>query len=136
MRFADDQLIINTRRYLYDECGTTSGSDLLVGNWWPEEENSGSVKDNLQKLEQELFRRYTLDRVVMNDHHRKSARTTIVASRCGTTKDGVEVSATAKDSRSGRTESALAARTQAVFLCSLSVRSWRPCWQAISGAGG
>jgi len=62
LRFADDQLTVNTRRYLYDE-DYERISDLLAGQLAQEEEKLRSVKDNLQKLEQELFRRLrTLDR--------------------------------------------------------------------------
>lgn len=54
--FADDELYLNTRRYLIDEdYGRISG--LLAGQLAQEEEALESVKDNLQRLEQELFRR-------------------------------------------------------------------------------
>jgi len=54
--FADDQLVISTRRYLVDEdYGRISG--LLKGQLAEEEAALKSVKDNLQRLEQELFRR-------------------------------------------------------------------------------
>ena len=62
LRFADDQLTISTRRYLCDD-DYERISELLAGQLAQEEEELRSVKDNLQKLEQELFRRLrTLDR--------------------------------------------------------------------------
>lgn len=62
LRFADDQLTVNTRRYLCSE-DYERISELLAGQLAQEEEELRSVKDNLQKLEQELFRRLrTLDR--------------------------------------------------------------------------
>ena len=54
--FTDDELFLNTRRYLIDEdYGRISG--LLEGQLAEEEAALKSVKDNLQRLEQELFRR-------------------------------------------------------------------------------
>ena len=53
---AGDQLVINTRRYLIDE-DYGRISDLLAGQLAEEEAALKSVKDNLQRLEQELFRR-------------------------------------------------------------------------------
>ncbi len=62
LRFADDQLTVSTRRYLCDE-DYQRISELLAGQLAQEEEALRSVKDNLQQLEQELFRRLrTLDR--------------------------------------------------------------------------
>ena len=56
LRFADDQLTVDTRRYLCDE-DYERISELLAGQLAQEEEELRSVKENLQKLEQELFRR-------------------------------------------------------------------------------
>jgi F-type H+-transporting ATPase subunit epsilon len=62
LRFADDQLTVNTRRYLCDD-NYERISELLAGQLAQEEEALSSVKDNLQKLEHELFRRLrNLDR--------------------------------------------------------------------------
>ena len=54
--FAGDQLVLNTRRYLIDE-DYGRISDLLAGQLATEEAALQGVKDNLQRLEQELFRR-------------------------------------------------------------------------------
>lgn len=62
LRFADDQLTVNTRRYLCDD-NYERITELLAGQLAQEEEALSSVKDNLQKLEHELFRRLrNLDR--------------------------------------------------------------------------
>lgn len=62
LRFADDQLAVTTRRYLCDD-DYHRISELLAGQLAQEEEALRTVKDNLQQLEQELFRRLrTLDR--------------------------------------------------------------------------
>ena len=54
--FTDDELFLNTRRYLIDDdYGRISG--LLAGQLADEEMALKSVKDNLRRLEQELFRR-------------------------------------------------------------------------------
>jgi F-type H+-transporting ATPase subunit epsilon len=56
LSFADDQLFLNTRRYLRDEdYGRVSA--LLAGQLAKEEAELKNVKEHLQKLEQELFRR-------------------------------------------------------------------------------
>ena len=56
LSFADDQLFLNTRRYLRDEdYGRVSA--LLAGQLAKEEAELKNVKDNLQRLEHELFRR-------------------------------------------------------------------------------
>ena len=56
LRFADDALTVSTRSYLCDrDYGRISS--LLAGRLADEEAVLGSVKDSLQKLEQELFRR-------------------------------------------------------------------------------
>ena len=53
---ADDELFLNTRRFLRDEdYGRVSA--LLAGQLAKEEAELRNVKENLQKLEQELFRR-------------------------------------------------------------------------------
>jgi F-type H+-transporting ATPase subunit epsilon len=59
--FADNELFLNTRRYLCDhDYGRISAA--LAGQLAQEEQALKSVKDNLQRLEQELFRRLrTLD---------------------------------------------------------------------------
>ena len=54
--FADDRLTVNTRRYLCD-ADHERLSALLSGQLAREEEELKSVKQNLQNLEQELFRR-------------------------------------------------------------------------------
>lgn len=62
LSFADDQLFLNTRRYLRDD-HYERVSELLTGQLTEEEAELKSVKDNLQRLEQELFRRlHQLDR--------------------------------------------------------------------------
>lgn len=62
LSFADDQLTVNTRRYLCDQ-DYERISGLLAGQLAKEEDALKSVKDNLQKLEQELYRHLrTLDR--------------------------------------------------------------------------
>ena len=59
--FADDELFLNTRRYLCDD-DYGRISTALAGQLAQEEQALKSVKDNLQRLEQELFRRLrTLD---------------------------------------------------------------------------
>lgn len=62
LSFADNQLFLNTRRYLRDDdCQRVS--ELLNGQLAAEEAELKSVKDNLQRLEHELFRRlHQLDR--------------------------------------------------------------------------
>jgi F-type H+-transporting ATPase subunit epsilon len=60
--FADEQLYLNTRRYLRDD-DYERVSELLTGQLAEEEAELKSVKDNLQRLEHELFRRlHQLDR--------------------------------------------------------------------------
>jgi len=60
--FAEDQLFLNTRRYLRDD-DYERVSELLTGQLAAEEAELKSVKDNLQRLEHELFRRlHQLDR--------------------------------------------------------------------------
>lgn len=60
--FADNQLTVSTRRYLCDG-DYQRISALLAGQLAEEEAALKSVKDNLQQLEQELFRRLrNLDR--------------------------------------------------------------------------
>jgi len=60
--FADNQLTVNTRRYLCDP-DYQRISALLAGQLATEEAALKSVKDNLQQLEQALFRRLrNLDR--------------------------------------------------------------------------
>lgn len=54
--FADNELFLSTRRYLRDE-NFDRISALLAGQLAQEEAALKSVKDNLQQLEQELFRR-------------------------------------------------------------------------------
>jgi F-type H+-transporting ATPase subunit epsilon len=62
LRFSGNELTVNTRRYLCDQ-DYERISGLLAGQLADEEEALKSVKDNLQKLEHELFRRLrTLDR--------------------------------------------------------------------------
>ena len=62
LNFADNELTVNTRRYLCDE-NYERISALLAGQLAEEEAALKSVKDNLQKLEHELFRHLrTLDR--------------------------------------------------------------------------
>lgn len=62
LSFADDQLFLNTRRYLRDD-DYQRVSELLTGQLAAEEAELKSVKDNLQRLEHELFRRlHQLDR--------------------------------------------------------------------------
>jgi F-type H+-transporting ATPase subunit epsilon len=56
LRFADDQLTVSTRRYLCDQ-DYERISALLAGQLAEEEDALSSVKDNLQRLERELFRR-------------------------------------------------------------------------------
>jgi F-type H+-transporting ATPase subunit epsilon len=54
--FADERLTVSTRRYLCDP-DYHCISELLTGQLAREEEELRSVKQNLQNLEQELFRR-------------------------------------------------------------------------------
>lgn len=54
--FAAGELFLNTRRYLRD-ADYARVSALLAGQLAQEEEHLKTVKDNLQRLEQELFRR-------------------------------------------------------------------------------
>lgn len=62
LAFAGNALTISTRRYLYDSDHERI-SALLAGQLAEEEAALKSVKDNLQKLEQELFRQLrSLDR--------------------------------------------------------------------------
>lgn len=62
LAFAGNALTISTRRYLYDT-DYRRISDLLGGQLAEEEAALQSIKDNLEKLEQELFRRLrSLDR--------------------------------------------------------------------------
>lgn len=62
LNFSDNQLTVNTRRYLCDP-DYQRISDLLAGQLAEEEAELKSVKDNLQQLEQALFRRLrNLDR--------------------------------------------------------------------------
>lgn len=56
LNFADNELTVNTRRYLCDPDHQRI-ADLLAGQLAAEEAELKSVKDNLQQLEQELFRR-------------------------------------------------------------------------------
>jgi len=56
LSFVDDQLFLNTRRYLRDD-DYERVSALLTGKLAEEEAELKSVKDNLQRLEHELFRR-------------------------------------------------------------------------------
>lgn len=56
LNFADNQLTVNTRRYLCDP-DYQRISDLLAGQLAEEEAELKSVKDNLQQMEQALFRR-------------------------------------------------------------------------------
>ena len=56
LSFADDQLFVNTRRYLRDD-DYGRVLRLLTGQLADEERALKAVKDNLQRLEQELFRR-------------------------------------------------------------------------------
>lgn len=56
LSFADDQLFLNTRRYLRDD-DYGRVLRLLTGQLADEERSLKAVKDNLQRLEQELFRR-------------------------------------------------------------------------------
>ena len=56
LNFVRDDLFVNTRRYLVDDdYGRVSA--LLAGQLAKEEAELKAVKDNLQRLEQELFRR-------------------------------------------------------------------------------
>jgi F-type H+-transporting ATPase subunit epsilon len=60
--YADDELYLNTRRYLRDD-DYQRVAELLTGQLAAEEAELKSVKDNLQRLEHELFRRlHQLDR--------------------------------------------------------------------------
>ena len=62
LSFADNQFFLNTRRYLRDDDYERVAS-LLTGQLAAEELALKAVKDNLQRLEQELFRRlHQLDR--------------------------------------------------------------------------
>ena len=56
LRFADAQLVISTRRYLYDPDHARVAT-LLGGKLAEEELALRAVKDNLQQLEQELLQR-------------------------------------------------------------------------------
>ncbi len=56
LNFADNQLTVNTRRYLCDP-DYQRISDLLAGQLAEEEAGLKSVKENLQQMEQALFRR-------------------------------------------------------------------------------
>ena len=55
LNFADNRLVVNTRRYLYDQ-DYERISGLLVGQLAQEEDSLKSVKNHLQVLEQALFR--------------------------------------------------------------------------------
>ena len=56
LHHVDDHLVINTRRYLLDDdFGRISAQ--LAGQLAKEEAQLQGLKDNLQRLEQELFRR-------------------------------------------------------------------------------
>lgn len=56
LHFVGDDLFVNTRRYLVDDdYGRVAA--LLAGQLAREEAELKAVKDNLQRLEQELFRR-------------------------------------------------------------------------------
>jgi len=60
--FADGQLLLNTRRYLLDD-DYERVAEQLTGQLAAEEAELKSVKDSLQRLEHELFRRlHQLDR--------------------------------------------------------------------------
>lgn len=56
LHFADNQLTINTRYYLYHQDHERIAG-LLTGQLAEEEKALSHVKHNLQQLEQELFRR-------------------------------------------------------------------------------
>jgi F-type H+-transporting ATPase subunit epsilon len=56
LNFVRDDLFVNTRRYLVDD-DYGRVSTLLAGQLAREEAELKTVKDNLQRLEQELFRR-------------------------------------------------------------------------------
>jgi F-type H+-transporting ATPase subunit epsilon len=56
LSFAGNELFLNTRRYLRDE-DYDRISAALEGQLAAEEAQLKSIKDNLQRLEQELFRR-------------------------------------------------------------------------------
>lgn len=56
LRFADEQLVISTRRYLYDTDHARVAT-LLGGKLAEEELALRAVKDNLRQLEQELLQR-------------------------------------------------------------------------------
>ena len=56
LHFADNQLTVNTRRYLCDP-EYQRISNLLAGQLAEEEAELKSVKENLQQMEQALFRR-------------------------------------------------------------------------------
>jgi F-type H+-transporting ATPase subunit epsilon len=56
INFVDNQLTVNTRRYLCDSDYQRIAA-LLAGQMATEEAELKSVKDNLQELEQALFRR-------------------------------------------------------------------------------
>jgi len=56
LSFADNQLFLNTRRYLRDD-DYERVSSLLIGQLADEELALKAVKDNLRRLEHELFRR-------------------------------------------------------------------------------
>lgn len=63
LMFADQQLRLSTRRYLCDTDHQRIAG-LLAGQLAEEEQALNAVKDNLQKLEQALFRRLrNLDRL-------------------------------------------------------------------------
>lgn len=62
--FVEDELFVNTRRYLRDD-DYARIVGLLTGQLAKEEAELKTVKDNLQRLEQELFRRLReLDRAL------------------------------------------------------------------------
>ncbi len=62
LTFSANRLTVNARRYLCDQDYELI-SELLAGQLAKEEDALRSVKDNLQKLEQELYRRLrALDR--------------------------------------------------------------------------
>jgi F-type H+-transporting ATPase subunit epsilon len=56
LNFVDNELTVNTRRYLCDQ-DYDRISALLAGQLAEEEAALKNIKDNLQKLEHELFRR-------------------------------------------------------------------------------
>lgn len=56
LNFVDDELFLNTRRYLRDDAYERIEA-LLTGQLAQEEANLEAVKDNLRQLEQALFQR-------------------------------------------------------------------------------